>query len=698
MAFRDDLYTENIQKRVNDIKDRPGQRWISEYDLGYLGLQLETCLEDDLGIIVENDGSIRNYTEDVPRIFVMTKDADGADTMMDLKSAGIERNSVDFWKQVQLGNVFAYPAGDKQPVQLQIDTNAGRNPKITLSKPVTAETLPAPPQPKKPGFFTRVGAFFSSRLREQCQKYDNWASDQRINYNKFNLQSTKRENSGKLATETSEMKRILDWKKEKILNDANKKVRDDILENESLGKSKAEGLKNAVTMYQPVPETRKNLLTADGSVKFYTQEQFNKLEKYPDLNLPEIKIGGKGLDNEDFAALAMTASMKTEYAMKNPMLISQNGATKTVILQNELGMSKADADYVTGCGFDGVLSRDLMSIGNERMTNGNAIEVMAVPGRRDVKNALQKYKPDDPESKRDLAKIIAFGVKRAAQSLSNQEGNLQERVHNYFHMTGKMAELLDRDPDLLKLAQEEGMDLKAYKAIKGMAELDRLDTKRTEAKKTLYTAAVGNKPLDDKVKKEAIKDILKANLAESTIVSEAGSADPDPRALEAYMKLQAKEYKAPELRNFKNQEDFHKEMQKYQETVKNGAKNGEPYAPGGKVWTNTPSVVMTNLKEFYGQPPKTAVSLSSPEGQSQLDRMVDEIIEKDKLMSLGTADLGVKLNGFSYNGRDLVLKGKLAADAIKGKAKAAEEQGALELNANNNVVKEGKAENPLQAG
>ena len=31
MAFRDDLYTGNIQKRVDDIKSRPGERWINEF-------------------------------------------------------------------------------------------------------------------------------------------------------------------------------------------------------------------------------------------------------------------------------------------------------------------------------------------------------------------------------------------------------------------------------------------------------------------------------------------------------------------------------------------------------------------------------------------------------------------------------------------------------------------------------------------
>ena len=43
--------------------------------------------------------------------------------MMDLKTAGIERGSIDFWKQVQLGNVFAYPAGDTLPVQMSFSAS-----------------------------------------------------------------------------------------------------------------------------------------------------------------------------------------------------------------------------------------------------------------------------------------------------------------------------------------------------------------------------------------------------------------------------------------------------------------------------------------------------------------------------------------------------------------------------------------------
>ncbi len=90
MAFRDDLYTQDILDRVDDLKSRKGHRPVNKYDLDILNYRLKSSLEDDLGIIVETDGRIRNYAEDVPRIFVMAKGADGSDMMMDLASAGLE--------------------------------------------------------------------------------------------------------------------------------------------------------------------------------------------------------------------------------------------------------------------------------------------------------------------------------------------------------------------------------------------------------------------------------------------------------------------------------------------------------------------------------------------------------------------------------------------------------------------------------
>ena len=680
MAFRDDLYTQDILDRVDDLKSRQGHRPVNKYDLDILNYRLKSSLEDDLGIIVETDGRIRNYAEDVPRIFVMAKGADGSDTMMDLASAGLERDSMEFWKQVQLGNVFAYPAGDTYPVQLQVDTK-GMNPKIAFSKPVTADKLPAPLEPKRPGFFTRFGALFSRRLREQCQTYDNWESDKRINFNRMNMNASKRGEA--LDTEKKDIKRLLDRKAEKLRDDANKEVRDNILKREKNGMSKEKGLNNAISMYKPVPEVRKNLLTKedDRKSKFYTQEQFNKLEPYKDLDLSKIKIGGKALDDKDFTALSIAASMQTKYALKNPLLVHGGGGKDTLVFQEQLGISKEDAEYMDAAAFDSVLCKDLMDAGGERANNGQAIEDMAVPGRRDVKNALMKYDPNDPESKRDLAKIIAFGVKRAGKSLSVQSGKLQERVHNYFHMCGKLTELADRDPDLKKLALEEGMDLECYKAVKGMAELDRLDTERTAAKKTLYTAAVGDKPLDAETKRKAIRNILKAELAETTIVGEAAQTKDDPKVLENYNKLKAKEFNAPMPNDFKTNQEYLDAMAQHSKIVTEGKARGDVYAPGGKLWAGKPAVMLNSMRELYNPVPKSAQSLGSSEAQDQLDRMVDEIIEKDKLMSYGTSVLGEKLQSSEYTGNSLIKKGELAAESLKQKEAAPLQQAPAVQNA-----------------
>jgi len=236
-------------------------------------------------------------------------------------------------------------------------------------------------------------------------------------------------------------------------------------------------------------------------------------------------------------------------------------------------------------------------------------------------HALQKYDPNDPESKRDLAKIIAFGVKRAAKSLSTMEGNLQGRALNYFNMTGKLTKLLDRDEDLKKLAKEEGLDQASYKAVKGMAELDRLDTERTAAKKTLYTAAVGNRELDENVKRQALKSILKAELAEKTILKDARQTEDDPKVMEDYMKLKSKEVQPLSPKQFKNTDEYVKALERYQQAEREGKARGDAYSPDGKLWAGTPEMMWNSLKELYNPIPTMAKNLGTKEGQDQLDKL-----------------------------------------------------------------------------
>ena len=83
--------------------------------------------------------------------------------------------------------------------------------------------------------------------------------------------------------------------------------------------------------------------------------------------------------------------------------------------------------------FDNVVNKDILEK-SYRQGAGQAFESMTVPGREDAKNALEKYRPDDIESKKDLAKLLAFGVWRVNRSLATLGGRPNDNVQNYYRM------------------------------------------------------------------------------------------------------------------------------------------------------------------------------------------------------------------------------------------------------------------------
>ena len=80
------------------------------------------CLE--LGILYNGEGELPE-TAGIPRVFILKADAQGNEKPVSVREAGIRPGSLEFWKQAELGNVFMYPAGKKDPVQLQMEDNNG---------------------------------------------------------------------------------------------------------------------------------------------------------------------------------------------------------------------------------------------------------------------------------------------------------------------------------------------------------------------------------------------------------------------------------------------------------------------------------------------------------------------------------------------------------------------------------------------
>ena len=77
-------------------------------------LNRDLNLLTNFGIIVGDNKQVPK-TAGVPRIFLMTKDEDGHERVHSLEEKNLALGSLEFWKQAQLGNVFAYPAGETRP-------------------------------------------------------------------------------------------------------------------------------------------------------------------------------------------------------------------------------------------------------------------------------------------------------------------------------------------------------------------------------------------------------------------------------------------------------------------------------------------------------------------------------------------------------------------------------------------------------
>ena len=81
----------------------------------------------------------------VPRIFLFR---DGK--LSYLEEGKMEVGSRDFWKAAAMGHVFAYPAGEQSPVQLQLQDFQKASPDLTFSDPIDPRKLPQvelPPEP-----------------------------------------------------------------------------------------------------------------------------------------------------------------------------------------------------------------------------------------------------------------------------------------------------------------------------------------------------------------------------------------------------------------------------------------------------------------------------------------------------------------------------------------------------------------------
>ena len=636
-------FKNEINRRYRNNADA-GQRPFTSDEVEWLRRNFNPI--DDLGIILK-DNNTPPVTNGVPRIFIMGYDAQNKDRIQTLSDLNIEMNSAEFWKQVQLGNVFAYPAGEKNPVQLQAKPmEKGAHPQFSYSKSVTADTLPSFEKVKKPNFLKRWFSFLSKRWRDEIQQYDNKLNDQTYNFQDLNDYARKRVCKDAELEKTRVAEHLAYLEKHRI---AEEKLKD--YNNAQDFKEQLEKREGHVDkMYQPIPVQEK-LMTKGGenNYGYYTQDEFNQLTKF-DIKMDQIKAGpGKvPFSDRDFATMAYFNSTTHENLKATRHLrgaIDKNYVTSTVKAGFHKTVEEAQEAYDTAV--SNFPTTDLfVSAERPRDSDGVIIQDTINPSRQQTKDAFIAYKNGDSSK---LAKMVAHAVNYAADDMAaiNLSGS---EARGTILMGSRLNEILEKDPNLITEAQKHGMKDENLKAVQGMAKFHKIQEAGTEAKIKLAEAKAYNRDLREEDKQKYLKDIVKAEIAEKTFMDGQDKLSLDGAQWYAENQLQYQQLPPQEL------------LAKYKADPMS-----RPDPEDGKVYHDTLSLLYSQKMRQNPRSPFMQ-ELGTEQGLNKLDRTAEEIIKQEKLYTKGQSatDLHEKMKTHQYDPNVLQNVGQTIKNEFNG--------------------------------
>ena len=137
-----------IRPRYQSLQES-GMEPLTENHISRLQYKLKSYLYNAFGVRLEENNRAPNSNGYIPRILVMGRNSEGRDFPQSVNDTPYTPGSREFLEQVQLGNVFVYPAGKANPVQLQIET-AEKDASFRESVEVTPELMPEPYNSPRP--------------------------------------------------------------------------------------------------------------------------------------------------------------------------------------------------------------------------------------------------------------------------------------------------------------------------------------------------------------------------------------------------------------------------------------------------------------------------------------------------------------------------------------------------------------------
>lgn len=614
-----------FQERYKDGKLPQGHKSAMEVSNRDLELMAESLNPlKNLGFVMGEGGKVPEK-DGVPRMFMLKPDENGIDRITTLDQAGIKFGTREFWSQVQQGNMYAYPTGSADPVQIQTTIKPGSRPAVTFSAPLEMNEVHQPPANhnyRAPGFFTRLfNRMFPNYRKTDCEIYKE--------RQKFSTMAEKREKS--FASEKEELKAAEKIAEANAKKDAEKKAYERFEKEAGL---KQKGKDFYIDLVAPKPKYHPEESRSEGArSQFYDKQEFESLKPI-DKQLKDYKIGEKGREQvisaDEYCGLVMICSHDEKYVDNAFKKESNYDDTFKQTLMNAGYTSKQASDIIVNS-YSTMISDDLMK-GDLRANQGVHLEDSVNPARHQVFDILEQYKQGN---KAPLAEKIAECITQSAAVTDEYYHTPHNGAFNRFEFTAATADMLDRDPELKKLAMEKGLKQQDIDAVKGMREYSKLDSKRGEAKTALAKAVYeGNNEMSYQDKLKYCKDIINANIMEAKLLGENTKRTLAGKAIDKEQDRLKKDA-------------YDNKLVLTQDEIEMYAKNPgtRPMPPKGKFYEDQVISLMQGRKGEFNKHPETLSELNDPESMTDCKLITEDIIEQNGLADLSVNDLNKALNG-----------------------------------------------------
>ena len=629
------LFDNEIQERANS-RAQIGAPHLTEAEIAHLNNTNRRKLLDALGIdIGENWSKDIPTTRGVPRMFIMQARDDGSEMPLTFKTAKIVPGSPEFYRQIQLGNVFAFPAGKTEPVQVQIRSEKSGKYVFSFSKPVTQENVPSAPV-KKPSLWMRFAGLFGGYRKERAAWKNRFNNEAEL-INKFSYMKEQR--AGVVANEAEEAGRLLEDYDNGVALEKALKAKTHF--------ERSMDLMTSIYHPQPVMKREKGILRTDKESGLYTEEQFKSLKVYPKtgkggIDLDSIQVGNSGMTvtPEEFAAVTMYALWLPEPSKAAMNITGRYDPYAEECVREfpdpldptKKAFKPEDVETLVYGAVRSWPTGDLF-IDPPRDNEGGLFKTCTNQGRELAVKAFQDYANHDNTK---LAKLIADGLNMAAQDFRIIDSQIVEQNFAVMATSGKLLGLMEKDPVLKDAVMKQGLNPENLKVIEGAQTYLKLEQGARDAEYELMKAKQERRPLTQEEKLKYTKAMLLPKLANTKLAVENSKyADDEERCmLQGVLVNTGHDMKKANGQRINNQD-----LQEYKKHPEKA-----PKPKPGEIYIDTAGIVAKNLGKAYNPNPKAMLDLAEPKGLENLNKLADSVIIVEGLADKSADELFAELN------------------------------------------------------